>query len=301
MTEQAKQAAEFIKRQTNNLSPSVGIVLGSGLGPLADEIQNPTEIPYTDLPGFPPCTVAGHGGKLIIGTLNGVNVACLYGRTHYYENINHDLPKTMTRTLKLLGCHSFISTNASGSFRENVPPGSVVAIRDHISFNFNNPLVGPNDDEFGPRFVGMENIYNAGLREQFQRSANELDINLHEGVYFGVLGPTFETPAEIRMYRMLGAEVIGMSTIPEVICAHHCGMKVAVIAVISNFAAGMTDTGLSHEVTLAGAKLGQEKLIKLMCYKGRREYCRRQIRKGVGDKRRRVKRWRLDQPRQGTR
>ena len=170
----------------------------------------------------------------------------------------------MTRTLKLIGCETFISTNASGSFRENVPPGSVVAIRDHISFNFNNPLVGPNDDEFGPRFLGMEDVYHAATRKKLHTSATALNIKLHEGVYFGVLGPTFETPAEIRMYRMLGAEVIGMSTIPEVICAHHCGMKVAVIAVISNFAAGMTETELSHDVTLAGAKLGQEKLIQLI-------------------------------------
>lgn len=264
MTSQAKEAAALIKSKINELEPKIGIVLGSGLGPLADEIENPITIPFTDLPGFPPCTVAGHGGMLILGTLNGVDVACLHGRTHYYEKIDHNLPKTMTRTLKLIGCETFISTNASGSFRQNVPPGSVVAIRDHISFNFNNPLVGPNDDEFGPRFLGMEDVYNSDIRQQLHQTAEKLNIELHEGVYFGVLGPTFETPAEINMYRLLGAEVIGMSTIPEVICAHHCGMKVAVISVISNFAAGMTDTELSHDVTLAGAKLGQEKLIQLI-------------------------------------
>jgi len=264
MTEQAKQAAQLIQQKIGALKPTIGIVLGSGLGPLATQIEDAIRIPYSDLPGFPECTVAGHGGELIIGRISDVTVACLHGRTHFYEKIDHDLPKTMARTLKLLGCHTFISTNASGSFREHVPPGSLVAISDHISFNFNNPLVGPNDDEFGPRFLGMENVYNRNLRELLHQSATEIKIDLHEGVYFGVLGPTFETPAEIRMFKLLGADVIGMSTIPEVICAHHCGMKIAVIAVISNLAAGISSTPLSHDLTLQGAKLGEQNLIRLI-------------------------------------
>jgi xanthosine phosphorylase len=264
MTEFAHQACAIIKQKIGDIKPKTAIVLGSGLGPLTEEIEQPIRINYTDLPGFPPCTVAGHGGELIIGHLNGTPIACLFGRTHYYEGVNHDYPKTMTRSMKLLGCDTFISTNASGSLRENVPPGSVVVIHDHIAFNFNNPLVGPNDAEFGPRFVGMEDIYNQSLREQIKASAEAINCELHEGVYFGVLGPVFETPAEIRAYRMLGAEVIGMSTIPEVICAHHCGLKVGVIAVISNFAAGMTTTNLSHDVTLQGAKLGEQKIIQLL-------------------------------------
>jgi len=261
---QVHAAVEYIQAKINNLKPSIAIVLGSGLGPLADQIEEAVHIPYADIPGFPECSVAGHPGKLIIGTISGVPVACLSGRIHYYEGINHDHPRIMTRTLKLLGCESFISTNASGSLRENVPPGSIVAISDHINFSFNNPLVGPNDDEFGPRFIGMEDIYNKDIRHTIQRVANAQDLEVHEGVYFGVLGPSFETPAEIRAYKMLGAEVIGMSTIPEVICAHHCGMKVAVIAVISNFAAGMSNQALSHDVTLSGVKLGEEKILKLM-------------------------------------
>ncbi len=264
MTQQAKQAAEIIKNTIPDLQPTIGIVLGSGLGPLASQIENPTRIPYKNLPGFPACTVAGHGGELIIGQINGVTVACLYGRTHLYENIDYSLPKTMTRTLKLIGCQTFISTNASGSLREHVTPGSIVAISDHISFNFHNPLVGPNEDEFGPRFLGMEEVYNKSVREKLHSAASEIDITLHEGVYFGVLGPTFETPAEIRMYKQLGAEVIGMSTIPEVICAHHCGMNVAVISVISNLAAGISPIPLSHDLTLEGVRLGEKNMIALL-------------------------------------
>jgi xanthosine phosphorylase len=266
MTEQSSQAAQYIQQIAGDLQPKIALVLGSGLGPLADEITNAVRIPYTDIPGFPPCTVAGHGGELILGHFNGTPIACLFGRTHYYEGINHALPKTMTRCMKLLGCHTFISTNASGSLREDVPPGSLVVINDHINFNFNNPLVGPNDDEFGPRFIGMEDIYNSELRQQIHSCAKTLNCKLHEGVYFGVLGPSFETPAEIRAFKLLGAEVIGMSTIPEVLCAHHCGMKVAVIAVISNFAAGMTSQNLSHDVTLQGAKLGEQQLIQLLSH-----------------------------------
>lgn len=264
MTEHAKQAAAYIKQRSRHDTPMIAIVLGSGLGPLADQVQDPEYFPFADLPGFPELSVAGHNGELIIGTLNGITVACMRGRTHYYENIDHSFPKTMTRTMKLIGCTYFLSTNASGSLRENVPPGSLVMITDHISFNFNNPLVGPNDDEFGPRFIGMEDVYNQTMRGQLSQAATDLGITLHEGVYFGVLGPCFETPAEIRAYRTLGAEVIGMSTIPEVICAHHCGLKVSVVAVISNFAAGMTDAVLSHDITLAGAKQGEQHLVQLV-------------------------------------
>jgi xanthosine phosphorylase len=266
MTQHVHDAVTFITSKTGAFKPRIGIVLGSGLGPLTEQITNPVRIPYEEIPGFPPCTVAGHGGELILGSLNGTPIACLFGRTHYYEGINHDFPRNMTRTLQRLGCEIFISTNASGSLREEVPPGSVVMITDHINFSFNNPLVGPNEEEFGPRFVGMETLYNPQLREKIHSSASSLDIKLHEGVYFGVLGPTFETPAEIRAFKMLGADVIGMSTIPGVICAHHCGMKVTVLAVISNLAVGMTNKPLSHDVTLAGAKLGQKKLIDLLSH-----------------------------------
>ena len=264
MTDAAKQSYQYISQKIQHLNPQIAIALGSGLSPLASEIENPICLPYKDIPGFPECTIAGHEGQLIIGTLQGIDVICLDGRIHYYEGINYDAPKVMTRTMKLLGCHSYIATNSSGSLRHETPPGHIVIVNDHINFQFNNPLVGPNDDEFGPRFLGMETIYNTQLRNRFLQAADELSIPVAEGVYLGVLGPTFETPAEIRMFRAMGGDVIGMSTIPEVICAHHCGLKIAVVAVITNLGAGMSDQQLSHDVTLAGAQRGSANLIKLM-------------------------------------
>tara|TARA_A100001015_G_scaffold260043_1_gene304452 strand:+ start:3597 stop:4433 length:837 start_codon:yes stop_codon:yes gene_type:complete len=264
MTEHAQQAASLIQQQLGDWQPKVAIALGSGLSPLAKEITLRAEFKYDDLPGFPECSVEGHQGSLLCGEINGTPVACLNGRAHYYENVDYNIPKTMVRTLKLLGCDTYLATNASGSFRAEVPPGFLVAINDHINFQCHNPLVGPNDDAFGPRFIGMENTYNKTLREAILATAAEANIDIAEGVYLGVLGPSFETPAEIRMFRQWGADVVGMSTIPEVICAHHCGMNVAVIAVITNLAAGMGTEPLSHEVTLAGAKQGSANLVHLV-------------------------------------
>lgn len=263
MTELAKKAASYIQRQSD-LTPSIAIALGSGLGPLADEIENAQHIPYTDIPGFPQCSVSGHGNSLTIGKLLGHNVVCLQGRAHYYEGMDNSIPKTMVRTLRLLGAQTYLATNASGSLNAEVVPGNLVMLNDHINFQFNNPLVGPNDDDFGPRFIGLEQLYNKTLRQDFNTLAQELNIPFSEGVYMGVLGPCFETPAEIRAFRMLGADIVGMSTIPEVLCAHHCGMTVGAIAVVTNLAAGMADQVLSHDITLAGAKLGTDNLIRLI-------------------------------------
>lgn len=260
----AHEATDYIQKQCNHFKPTLGIVLGSGLGALAEEIEEATVIQYENIPNFNGCTVKGHSGTLYLGHLKGVPVACLQGRPHYYEGASNADVQLPMRTLKLLGCDTVLSTNASGSLREHVQPGSLVVINDHINFQFNNSLVGPNNDAFGTRFVGMEDTYDAGLRRALLEVAADEKIELHEGIYMGVLGPAFETPAEIRMYRMMGGEVIGMSTIPEVIAARHCGLKVGVIAVISNMAAGMTDIKLSHEETLRGALLGRDKLIQLV-------------------------------------
>jgi xanthosine phosphorylase len=259
-----QQAVEYINERSNNFSPKLGLVLGSGLGVLANDIENPIAISYDDIPGFFNCSVAGHGGHLYLGMLKGVPVACLQGRAHFYEGISHDDVLTPMRTLRMLGCDTLISTNASGSLREEVTPGNLVLVKDHINFQFNNPLVGKNNDAFGPRFIGMEDTYDLEIRETFKRLAGELDISITEGVYFGVLGPSFETPAEIHAFKMLGGDLVGMSTIPEVLAARHCGMKVAVIAVITNMGAGMSSQKLSHDVTLAGAKLGADNLIRLV-------------------------------------
>ncbi len=262
-TPHAMAAEKIRKLIADDFTPKVAVILGSGLGVLAKELEQVVSIPYTDIPGFFDCTVTGHGGTLHCGYLKGVPVACMQGRAHFYEGIsNHDVV-TPIRALKLLGCHTLIATNASGSLRPEVTPGSLVLIKDHINFSFNNPLVGPNDDDIGPRFIGLDDAYDTDLRDQFKGLAAELNIPLTEGVYFGVLGPSFETPAEIRAFKLLGGDVVGMSTVPEVIAARHCGLRVAVISAITNMAAGLSENVLTHEETLSGAKLASDKLIAL--------------------------------------
>jgi len=264
MTQHAVECAKIIKEKYPEAKATIAIALGSGLGALVDEIENPINISYADLPGFPQHSVEGHGRHIILGTMHGVAVACLQGRAHYYEGTSYETMKTMVRTLRLLGAQTWFATNASGSLRPEVRPGSLVVIHDHINFQFNVPLVGKNDDDFGPRFIGMEDAYDPTLQEQLLACANELEIPLTKGIYIGVLGPSFETPAEIRAFRILGGEVVGMSTIPEVILARHCGMKVAVVSAITNMAAGMEAIQLSHDVTLAGAQKASEKLVQLV-------------------------------------
>jgi xanthosine phosphorylase len=244
------QAAAVIATRKPNFTPRIGLVLGSGLGGLADHLADATTIPYQELPGFPESTVAGHAGRLVLGYLEGVPVACLQGRAHYYEGAQNDKIKNMIRTLKVLGCEVLFGTNASGSLREDVGPGNIMAINDHINMQGNNPLIGHNDKEFGERFIPMDDAYDPQLRQILQEVAKECGFNLPEGVYISVLGPMFETPAEIRAFRILGADAVGMSTVSEVIVARHCGLKVVVVAAISNFASGMSDEQITHEGTL---------------------------------------------------
>lgn len=264
MTALAQQALAVIRQKAPNFKAKVGIILGSGLGAFADNIQDAIQISYADLPGFSTCTVAGHKGILHLGYINGVPVACLQGRAHYYEGVTPDAIKTLVRTLHLLGCENLLITNASGSLRLDVMPGSVVLITDHINFQGTNPLAGKNDEEFGPRFLGMDDTYDLALREKMKAVAVDLDIPLPEGVYISVLGPAFETPAEIRAFKLLGADLVGMSTVPEVIVARHCGMKVVALAAVSNLAAGLSKEKLSHELTLSGAKLAADNLTKIV-------------------------------------
>lgn len=252
------------EQQKPGFRAQLGMILGSGLGALADQITDATVIPYTELPGFPISSVQGHQGKLHLGYLHDVPVACLQGRVHYYEGIDYPRMRTLIRSLKTLGCDTLLLTNSSGSLRQEVGVGELVAITDHINFQFNNPLIGPNDDDFGPRFVGMENAYDFALRQQLHSAAKSQNIMLHEGVYIGVLGPSFETPAEINAYRLLGADVVGMSTVADVILARHCELRVAAIAAITNLAAGMHSEQLSHDVTLKGAEITTQKMIKLV-------------------------------------
>lgn len=261
----AHLAAEYIKKTHPSFTPRIAVVLGSGLGQFAEELDDVQSISYEELPGFPKITVAGHGGNLILGYWGSVGVVCLQGRAHTYEGLqNYETVKTYVRTMKLLGCQYFIATNASGSLREDVGPGELMLISDHINLQPSNPLIGPNDEEFGPRFYPLDNAYDKTMREDFLNIAQKNAINLSEGVYVSVLGPNYETAAEIRAFKILGADAVGMSTVPEVLVANHCGMKVAVIAMITNYATGLASTSHSHEAVVKMASSAAVKLNTLI-------------------------------------
>lgn len=257
-------AADFVKSKAEGFTPRVGIILGSGLGGLADKIEAVASIDFKDIPDFPQSTVEGHAGRLILGRLGGMPVVCMQGRIHLYEGVDPQDLAVPVRVLKLLGIEILLVTNAAGSFHEDMGPGSLMLLNDHINLTGRNPLVGENDDRFGPRFFSMEDAYDPILREHLKAVAKELDIKLHEGVYLHYLGPNFETPAEIRAFRTLGADAVGMSTTPEVLAARHMGLRVAAISNITNLAAGMNKETLSHEQTLECAKLAAEDLENLV-------------------------------------
>lgn len=248
------ESANFIKKHKPSFKPKVGIVLGSGVGDVVKQITDPTIISYDELPHFPKCTTAGHAGKLHLGYINKTPIVCLQGRAHFYEGIDHIILKNLIRTIKLLGCELLILTCACGTINQNYKPGSLAMISDHINFQFLNVLRGPNEEEFGPRFPSLDNAYDAEIRKKFFVAAEKAKIKLGEGVYIASSGPTYETHAEVRAFRTLGADFAGMSTVPEVMVARHCGLKVAAIAVITNMAAGLQQEALSHEEVLIYAK-----------------------------------------------
>lgn len=256
--------AEKIRNICPSFQPSIGIVLGSGLGRFIEHLENPVVVPYADLPGFPRPQVKGHDGNLVLGYLHGIAVICLQGRSHSYEGTSLEYVKTYVRTLHLLGCKHFFATNASGSLHKEIGPGDLVLIHDHINLQPSNPLTGPNDDEFGPRFYPLDNAYDKDMREKLLRIAEEEDITLHEGIYIAVLGPNYETAAEIRAFKILGGDVVGMSTVPEVLVANHCGMKVAVVSVVSNYATGLNTESHSHDAVLSMAEQGGIALNRLL-------------------------------------
>jgi xanthosine phosphorylase len=255
---------DYIKKHKPNFYPKVALILGSGLGELADQIDDAVKLPFSEIPQFPRSTIAGHKGQLVLGMLGNIPVACMQGRIHGYEGADAKDLKVFIRTLKLLECEILLITNASGSLRKEIIAGELSLITDHINLQHRNPLIGPNDDEFGPRFLAMTNIYDATLKKRFHQVANELDIQLNEGVYIALTGPTFETPAEIHALRTLGADLVGMSTVPEVIIAAHCGMRIAAVASVTNLAAGMTDETITHENTLYYGKIAAKKLSQLI-------------------------------------
>lgn len=259
------QAAAIIRaRMPANFEPRAALILGSGLGVLAEQMTDAVAIGFDELPGFPISTVHGHAGQLVMGTLAGVQVVCLKGRGHFYEGYGMGVMTSAVRTLKLLGCEFLFVTNAAGSLRPEVDAGALVALNDHINYLPGTPMIGPNDERFGPRFFSMANAYDADLRKLLQATAAEQGITLHEGVYIAYPGPNFETPAEIRAFKTLGADVVGMSVVPEVVSARHCGLKVVGVSVITNLAEGLSPFPLSHEQTLKYAAIGAESLIKLI-------------------------------------
>ncbi len=239
------EASQYIQSKIPN-KPQIGIVLGSGLGIYVDQIQNKTIIPYQDIPHFKRTSVEGHEGRLIIGEVHGVTVAALQGRFHAYEGHPMDEIVLPVRTLAALGCEILFLTNASGGINSAYHPGDLVAISDHINMSGRNPLVGPNIAELGPRFPDMTTAYDPELISLMKVVASNHHVDLKTGVYCSVLGPTYETPAEIRMIRILGGDLVGMSTVPEVIAANHLGIRVAGVACITNYAAGIRPEKLSH-------------------------------------------------------
>jgi purine-nucleoside phosphorylase len=251
---------DAIARLTERLEgrmPKVALVLGSGLGALVDEVENAVRIPYGDLPGFPQSGVTGHAGQIVAGDFSGRPVLMLSGRAHYYEHGDAAAMRPALEALAGIGIDKLLLTNAAGSLRPEMGPGSVMLITDHINFSGSNPLFGEPTDR---RFVGLTEAYDAGLRAAIENAADATGTDIHKGVYMWFSGPSFETPAEIRMARVFGADAVGMSTVPEVILARFLGLRVAACSVITNLAAGMTGDELSHQETKDMAPLGGRRL-----------------------------------------
>lgn len=252
------KAVKYIKEKVDFV-PEVAVILGSGLGNLADGIENPVYVDYKEIEGFPVSTAPGHNGRFIFGTLQGKKVACMQGRFHFYEGYDMNTVVLGVRVLRRLGCEKLIVTNAAGGINTSFVPGDIMMISDHINFMGTNVLIGKNDDSLGTRFPDMSFAYDPKLREKAEKCAKELGISIKNGVYLGCTGPSYETPAEIRAFRILGADAVGMSTVPEVIAANHCGMKVLAFSLITNMAAGILKQPLSEEEVLeTGAKKGRE-------------------------------------------
>jgi len=237
-------------RVATDLEPCVGVVLGSGLGGLADALENRVEIPYGEIPGWPVSTAVGHAGVLVLGEVDGVPIAVMRGRAHLYEGVTADRAVFGVRVLVQLGVRSLVVTNAAGGINEAYRPGMLVLISDHVNLQGTSPLLGPNDDELGPRFPDMSDAYDPELRLLAHGAADRLGIELAEGVYAAWLGPQFETPAEIRFMRSIGADLAGMSTVPEVIAARHMGIRCLGISVVTNMAAGVLPAKIDHIAVL---------------------------------------------------
>jgi purine-nucleoside phosphorylase len=257
------EARRYIQGHTE-VRPGIGLVLGSGLGAFADELTERTDIPYADIPGWPHSTAIGHAGKLMIGKLGTLDVAVMAGRAHLYEGYGMQQVTYGVRVLQSIGVRSMVFTNAAGGINLELERGGLVLISDHINLQGANPLVGPNDDALGPRFPDMSEAYSRAYRETAKHVATELCIPIAEGVYAAMLGPSYETPAEIRYLRAIGADVVGMSTVPEVIVANHMGMKVLGISCVTNMAAGILPQKINHEEVLETGAMVRDTLVKFL-------------------------------------
>lgn len=262
-SDEIERGAVAIRAAVPGAFPKTALILGSGLGSLAERIEQPTDISYGDIPGFPVPTVSGHHGRLRIGTLGGHRLACMQGRLHAYEGHPAQAIAVPIRILRRLGVERLILTNAAGGVNPKFTAGTLMLIADHINFSGQNPLIGVNDDAVGPRFPDMSHAYDPGMRGLFAAAAKRAGVALETGIYVYALGPSFETPAEIRMFATLGADAVGMSTVPECLAAVHCGMRVAGLSVITNLAAGLSRVALTHHDTLAEAAKAYDRVERL--------------------------------------
>lgn len=257
------ESAKYIKEILKD-TPEVGIILGSGLGELADKVENKIIIKYADIPNMPVSTVAGHAGQFVFGMLEGKKVIMMQGRFHFYEGNKMEDVVLPVYVMKAIGVNTLIVTNAAGGVNIGFKPGDLMLINDHINFAANNPLIGKNDDNIGPRFPDMSEAYSKKLINLAKQCGSDLGIGLVEGVYMMMTGPMYETPAEIRMARVLGADAVGMSTVPEVTAANHCGVKVLGISCITNMACGILDKPLNHSEVIETSNMVKDKFAKLV-------------------------------------
>jgi purine-nucleoside phosphorylase len=257
-------AAVAAIRDRADVTPAVGVVLGSGLGRFADALEDAVEISYADIPGWPVATAVGHAGTLVLGSFGGVPVAVMRGRAHLYEGLSPAKTVFGIRVLGLLGVRTLVLTNAVGAIDESLEPGQLVLISDHLNLQAQSPLVGPNDESLGPRFPDMSDAYDSELRAAARAAAGRLGLALGEGVYAAWLGPAFETPAEIRMLRALGADIVGMSTVPEVLAARHMGVRCLAISCVTNLAAGVSPEPIDHERVLEVGAQAAGSLVALL-------------------------------------
>lgn len=263
LKKEVQGSADYIQDKLDD-KPEIALILGSGLGVLAEEIENRTEFSYEEIPNFPTSTVEGHAGKLIVGDLEGVQVIVMQGRFHYYEGYEMEAITFPVRVMNLLGAEKLLVTNSAGGVNEHFNVGDLMLINDHINFTGDNPLIGPNDGDLGPRFLDMSEAYANHLIELAEEIADELGLGVKKGVYTGMSGPSYETPAEVKMINRLGGDAVGMSTVPEVIVANHMDMEVLGISCITNMAAGILPEPLSHDEVIETTKRVKPKFIKLV-------------------------------------